>query len=163
MSKFSELDGLNVSEKTYHGKKCVSCGHIFLDGENYFAPRFDKRITVCQDCVVFALKELTSWNPHGSNEPAPFKQSWSWLRYLILRRDDWSCQIPNCKKPASDIHHIVPRRQGGSDHPKNLVSLCERHHHETFKLNYAGVQVTDMLIAEGKQATLQKQNAVMER
>jgi len=30
--------------------------------------------------------------------------------------------------PILDVHHIVPREEGGSDDVENLLTLCHRHH-----------------------------------
>lgn len=43
------------------------------------------------------------------------------------------CEIPNCNKRASDIHHIDCKGMGGSknkDVIENLQALCREHHHE---------------------------------
>lgn len=52
-------------------------------------------------------------------------------RQLVLNRDDHTCS--NCGRHRTsvetlDIHHIVPRGQGGSDQPSNLQTLCRRCH-----------------------------------
>ena len=51
------------------------------------------------------------------------------LRYDILRRDGFKCQI--CGITASDganlhVDHIVPVSKGGKTEPSNLRTLCER-------------------------------------
>jgi hypothetical protein len=40
------------------------------------------------------------------------------------------CAFPGCEQPASvcDIHHLVPRSQGGPTALPNLVPLCSFHH-----------------------------------
>jgi 5-methylcytosine-specific restriction endonuclease McrA len=39
------------------------------------------------------------------------------------------CSYPNCKETVSlDIHHIIPRQEGGSNRRSNLVVLCPTHH-----------------------------------
>jgi hypothetical protein len=46
---------------------------------------------------------------------------------LALRRDDARCRI--CGFDAIvEVHHIIPRRDGGSDDPSNLITLCPNHH-----------------------------------
>ena len=39
---------------------------------------------------------------------------------------DQPCKI--CNYPISDIHHIVPKKFGGTDEKENLVNLCPNHH-----------------------------------
>jgi len=53
--------------------------------------------------------------------------AWKRIRMVILCRDDWRCQDCGIRKRLT-IHHIVPRTQGGSDHPDNLVTLCRTCH-----------------------------------
>lgn len=51
------------------------------------------------------------------------------LRYDILKRDDFSCQL--CGSKAQDgvklhVDHIVPVAKGGRTEPSNLRTLCDR-------------------------------------
>lgn len=52
------------------------------------------------------------------------------LREYILQRDNYSCMHKECKKEESvkNIHHIVYRRDGGTDSPDNLITLCIQCH-----------------------------------
>lgn len=54
---------------------------------------------------------------------------WSSIVLLILRRDGFCCQHAGCDATEMlEVHHIIPRRAGGSDHPVNLITLCHKHH-----------------------------------
>ena len=45
------------------------------------------------------------------------------LRRAIYRRDGWRCAL--CDDPRTiQIHHVVKRSVGGSNHPHNLICLC---------------------------------------
>ena len=46
----------------------------------------------------------------------------------VRERDHGWCQVPGCSHRASHAHHVIPRAQGGSDDPENLVALCAFHH-----------------------------------
>ncbi len=47
----------------------------------------------------------------------------------MLRRDRGRCQVPGCAHAHFvDLHHVVPRSEGGSHHAQNLVTLCGAHH-----------------------------------
>ena len=49
------------------------------------------------------------------------------LRDRIVSRDRSTCQ--SCgRRTKAQVHHILPRRQGGPDTPANLVTLCGRCH-----------------------------------
>jgi len=42
------------------------------------------------------------------------------------------CRI--CDYPIYDIHHIIPKRYGGTDDESNHVKLCPNHHRAFHKL-----------------------------
>lgn len=42
-------------------------------------------------------------------------------------RDGAACRICGFAL-LSEVHHIVPKREGGSDDPSNLITLCPTHH-----------------------------------
>ena len=44
-------------------------------------------------------------------------------RKAIYRRDGWRCALCDSTKYIQ-IHHIIPRGQGGTNHPHNLICLC---------------------------------------
>lgn len=52
------------------------------------------------------------------------------VREYVLYRDKHTCQA--CKGKSKDnilnVHHIKQRKDGGSDSPKNLITLCETCH-----------------------------------
>ncbi|MGE0550416.1 MAG: HNH endonuclease [Kofleriaceae bacterium] len=51
------------------------------------------------------------------------------VRRLVWRRDQGRCVMPGCRSAAHlDLHHVVPRAQGGTHKPENLVLLCGSHH-----------------------------------
>jgi hypothetical protein len=50
-------------------------------------------------------------------------------RREVLRRDHGRCRVPGCRGSKwLEIHHIVPRSQGGTHDPRNLLTLCGAHH-----------------------------------
>lgn len=54
---------------------------------------------------------------------------WSKIREEVLIRDDYTCQV--CLSKASTrfhIHHILKRKEGGTDHLDNLVTVCPHCH-----------------------------------
>lgn len=50
------------------------------------------------------------------------------VRAYILARDGHRCYFNKKCSKQLHVHHIVPRLKGGSDAPKNLITLCEKHH-----------------------------------
>jgi len=50
-------------------------------------------------------------------------------RLAVFRRDGGKCCVPGCLSSRHlEIHHIVPRGNGGSHHLDNLTLLCDGHH-----------------------------------
>lgn len=52
---------------------------------------------------------------------------WSDIRRLVLKRDNRRCRICG-KRNSTQVHHIVPRRKGGTEKLSNLATLCGRCH-----------------------------------
>jgi 5-methylcytosine-specific restriction protein A len=50
------------------------------------------------------------------------------IRPAILRRDDFQCTEPGCPNVATQVDHIVPKSQGGTDDEANLRSVCRPCH-----------------------------------
>lgn len=56
---------------------------------------------------------------------------WDRTRAAILKRDKYLCQpclIEGKATPATQVDHIKPRAQGGSEAPDNLQAICTAHH-----------------------------------
>jgi HNH endonuclease/Holliday junction resolvase RuvA-like protein len=51
------------------------------------------------------------------------------LRRAVLARDQHRCRVPGCTHSTFiDVHHILPRSEGGRHDPANLITLCGAHH-----------------------------------
>jgi hypothetical protein len=51
------------------------------------------------------------------------------VRRAVLARDRHCCRVPGCTHATFlDIHHIVPRSEGGSNDPENTITICGAHH-----------------------------------
>jgi len=81
---------------------------------------------------------------------------WPAVRMLILERDGRRCRFcgldgsKSRKLRASfknfmwytnglEVQHIIPSKDGGANHPKNLITLCYSCHKKTFKKGYGGI------------------------
>ncbi len=61
-------------------------------------------------------------------------------RFVILERDNWTCQLCGIATPrelrgtthphAPEIGHIIPRTRGGGDEPENLRCECKSCNHQ---------------------------------
>jgi hypothetical protein len=51
------------------------------------------------------------------------------MRRAVLARDQHRCRVPGCNHATYvDVHHVVPRSEGGRNEPANLLTLCGAHH-----------------------------------
>jgi 5-methylcytosine-specific restriction endonuclease McrA len=58
---------------------------------------------------------------------------WEKARMRALVRDDFCCQHPGCDESRLrrlEVHHILPRINGGQHELDNLLTLCRQHHAE---------------------------------
>jgi 5-methylcytosine-specific restriction endonuclease McrA len=48
---------------------------------------------------------------------------------LARNLDNNRCCVKNCRCRINlEVHHIVPRSQGGTNNIDNLITLCSKHH-----------------------------------
>ena len=123
---------------------CDACGKRHRTEQARLTCKATKQFT---DALLNEANQALSigWKAEGSSEPfwsqeiitwtegrnKNFKnnirsQLWSWMQWKILERDKKVCQ--DCGSDAMEVHHIIPFSKGGSDHPSNLKSLCQRCH-----------------------------------
>jgi hypothetical protein len=63
--------------------------------------------------------------PEENNGEVEFKA----ISKVIKKRDKYSCK--SCRiKIGLTVHHIIPRNEGGTNYPPNLITLCENCHNE---------------------------------
>jgi 5-methylcytosine-specific restriction endonuclease McrA len=53
-------------------------------------------------------------------------RQWRDVSKVVRKRDGGKCR--SCKKPGSQLHHIVYRSHGGKDVAANLILTCDRCH-----------------------------------
>ncbi len=78
-----------------------------------------------------------------------YGKSWNRLRFVIYKRDNYTCQICGCKvspnyegDKKANCHHIVPLGRGGTNRFDNLITLCNRCH-SFIHGDYYGVKLYD--------------------
>jgi len=58
--------------------------------------------------------------------------TWEDIRARVLTRDGSRCTVGwllgGACSETLDVHHIVPREEGGTDDEDNLMTACHRHH-----------------------------------
>lgn len=75
--------------------------------------------------------EAVGWKPdrqRGSRHERGYGTDWDRLRVLILKRDRYLCQCDECKRtgrvlPATEVDHVIPKAEGGSNDPINLSAI----------------------------------------
>ena len=60
----------------------------------------------------------------------PLPPHWPTIRLHILTRDHHTCQLhyPDCTTTATEVDHITPATNNGTDHPTNLHAVCTNCH-----------------------------------
>jgi len=69
----------------------------------------------------------------GSRQQRGYGAAWEKLRLLVLQRDCFVCQCEECKREdrttsATEVDHIVPKAQGGTDDMTNLRAVSAACH-----------------------------------
>ena len=66
----------------------------------------------------------------GSSSKHGYGRAWQKIRAAQLQREPWcrECRRKEYTEPATQVDHIVPKANGGTDDEENLQSLCARHH-----------------------------------
>ena len=91
------------------------------------------------------ILETGSFDTHALKNPAVLKNKWLYQKGInygfsntksyVLDRDNYTCQY--CKGKTKDskleVHHIIFRRNGGSDEESNLICLCKTCHDKLHK------------------------------
>jgi len=86
------------------------------------------------------ILETATFDPHALKNPAVLKNKWLYQKGVnygfantkayVLDRDKYTCQ--HCKGKTKDsrlhVHHIIFRRDSGSDEQENLIVLCKTCH-----------------------------------
>lgn len=71
------------------------------------------------------------WNHAKSRHERGYGYAWQKLRASVLHRDAHLCQpclSRNLVTPATQVDHIVPKADGGSDALDNLQAICAECH-----------------------------------
>jgi 5-methylcytosine-specific restriction protein A len=73
----------------------------------------------------------------GTAASRGYDARWRKTRLLFLRANPLCvmCAVAGLVVPATDVHHVIAKRDGGTDEESNLQALCKSHHS---KLTNAG-------------------------
>ena len=114
--------------------------------------------------VSILVLETGTFDPHllkMQEEGKPFNRHWGYQKgpnygfgnskAACLNRDNYTCQCCKTKKGTLHAHHIVYRRNGGTDTLDNLITLCEECHK---KLHRGELQTFESKLKGKKKGTL---------
>jgi len=62
-------------------------------------------------------------------------------RRAVYARDGYRCALCD-NTQYLQIHHAIPRGQGGTDHMHNLICLCSRCHAQCHGIDLDGIELT---------------------
>lgn len=103
---------------------------------------------------ISRITQVNDFLPEGDAEGKSLK--WPMVSKAVLIRDGYSCRVCgrsdftnfstadqyNKVHLAVQVHHIVPKKNGGKDTFRNLITLCEDCHRKTFSNDYSGLPVS---------------------
>ena len=113
--------------------------------------------------------ELAKFDNHALSNPLVKYNKWMYQKGLkfgfantkafVLNRDKYTCQHCKTKQGTLEVHHIIFRRNGGSDEPDNLITLC-RQCHRDLHLEKISLKNTKGLKRKNKQAAATQMNVL---
>jgi hypothetical protein len=95
--------------------------------------------------IINIILETATFDPHALKNPAVLYNKWLYQKGInygfantkayVLNRDNYTCQYCKGKSKNSrlEVHHIVFRKNGGSDDAENLITLCKTCHDSLHK------------------------------
>lgn len=85
---------------------------------------------VTVETAAFDIQKIKNPDIAGTDYQNGVQKDFWNIREYVLHRDSHTCQACNGKSKDKilNVHHIVPRSQGGTDRPDNLITLCESCH-----------------------------------
>ena len=76
----------------------------------------------------FDMAKMINPNISGKEYQQGSLYNWNNVKYYVLARDNYTCQVCHKKHKKLNVHHIIYRSKGGSDRPSNLITVCEDCH-----------------------------------
>ena len=90
--------------------------------------------------ITKTILETGNFDMHAMKNPEVLKNKWLYQKGInyefantkayVLTRDKHTCQYCKGKNKENrlEVHHIIYRRDGGSDEQENLITLCKACH-----------------------------------
>jgi len=152
LSKYHKVYKIVKEDLELLGVECVYCGKIYVPLKDYAAKRLQiingtvkghgSYNFYCSEnckkaCPTYGQKKYPKgFKPITSREVQPA------LRKLVLKRDNYQCQICNISIEEAELHchHItgVEKNPIESADLDNCITLCKKHHKQVHKLPECG-------------------------
>lgn len=115
---------------------CIRCGQEFLASIHT-----NKCKCICPECKMHN-------RPHYKTNIVTLQDLSKRTFVKILKRMNVGCSICGWNESTCDVHHIIPKKEGGSDNFDNLIVVCPNCHricHTTNKYTYEYLQQYNFL------------------
>ena len=96
--------------------KCIVCGNEF-----WASIHINTTKCKCENCKKHNRK-------HYNPDPKSIKDMSSKTTAKLIKRAGLGCSICGWKESSLDIHHIIPKKEGGTNDNENLIMLCPNCH-----------------------------------
>lgn len=80
------------------------------------------------ETTKFDTHKITNPDVKGKEYQEGSKKGFYNIKSYVLDRDGYKCQKCKKKNLRLEVHHIIFRSQGGTNEPKNLITLCSDCH-----------------------------------
>ena len=79
------------------------------------------------ETAAFDIQKIKNASIQGKAYQQGAQLGYENVKLYVKSRDDYTCQTCGSHKNLQ-VHHIIQRKDGGSDRPDNLITLCENCH-----------------------------------
>ncbi len=69
------------------------------------------------------------------------------VRKAVALRAGFRCETGECDRPLHELDHVLPRAEGGDNHPDNLRARCHKHHRMRHKGLYGDANASTLVQA----------------
>lgn len=122
-----------------------TCNHLLQSHKN-IVNKIKAILPITKVIVEYAkfdLHKLTNADVKGVAYQNGRMKGHSNVQEYTLCRDKHTCQICRIKSGKLNIHHVIWRKDGGSNTPENLITLCEKCHQKAHSNQKFNVKIVE--------------------
>ena len=79
------------------------------------------------ETASFDIQKIKNEDIEGKQYQEGEQKGYENVKLYVKSRDGYTCQVCGSHEKL-EVHHIIPRAEGGNDRPANLITLCEKCH-----------------------------------